>query len=163
MVGVVVNVACDGRQRGTGFGRCLVGCGERDKRAEGGRSLRLHMLWRQTGWEPRNFNRSFDRCIRAARAPRITVHGTRKTCASLLAALDVPPAWRCASCGTARSTSRWRSTPRHPRKPPATRCASSATCSHDPARMTRCCTLLLHQDQKGPVPSSGLAFDLRWS
>jgi integrase len=28
------------------------------------------------------------RCI-AARVPRITVHGTRKTCASLLAALDV--------------------------------------------------------------------------
>ena len=41
--------------------------------------------------EPRNFNRSFDRCVAAARVPRITVHGTRKTCASLLAALDVHP------------------------------------------------------------------------
>ncbi len=41
--------------------------------------------------EPRNFNRSFDRCIVAARVPRITVHGTRKTCASLLAALEVHP------------------------------------------------------------------------
>ena len=41
--------------------------------------------------EPRNFSRSFDRCITAARVPRITVHGTRKTCASLLAALDVHP------------------------------------------------------------------------
>jgi integrase len=41
--------------------------------------------------EPRNFNRSFDRCITAARVPRITVHGTRHTCASLLAALDVHP------------------------------------------------------------------------
>jgi integrase len=41
--------------------------------------------------EPRNFNRSFDRCIRGVRVPRITVHGTRKTCASLLAALDVHP------------------------------------------------------------------------
>ena len=41
--------------------------------------------------EPRNFNRSFDRCITAARVPRITVHGTRKTCATLLAALDVHP------------------------------------------------------------------------
>ena len=41
--------------------------------------------------EPRNFNRSFDRCIIAARVPRITVHGTRKTCASLLAVLDVHP------------------------------------------------------------------------
>ena len=41
--------------------------------------------------EPRNFNRSFERCIAAAKVPRITVHGTRKTCASLLAALDVHP------------------------------------------------------------------------
>jgi integrase len=41
--------------------------------------------------EPRNFGRSFDRCIIAARVPRITVHGTRKTCASQLAALDVHP------------------------------------------------------------------------
>jgi integrase len=41
--------------------------------------------------DPRNFNRSFDRCIVAARVPRITVHGTRKTCATLLAALDVHP------------------------------------------------------------------------
>jgi integrase len=41
--------------------------------------------------EPRNFSRSFDRCIRNARVPRITVHGTRKTCGSLLAALDVHP------------------------------------------------------------------------
>lgn len=41
--------------------------------------------------EPRNFNRSFERYVAAARVPRITVHGTRKTCASLLAALDVHP------------------------------------------------------------------------
>jgi integrase len=41
--------------------------------------------------EPRKLNRSFDRCVTAARVPRITVHGTRKTCASLLAALDVHP------------------------------------------------------------------------
>src|SRR5579864_3565837 len=41
--------------------------------------------------EPRNFNRSFTRCIAAARVPTITVHGTRKTCGSLLAALDVHP------------------------------------------------------------------------
>jgi integrase len=44
-----------------------------------------------TAVEPRNFSRSFDRCIRRARVPRITVHGTRKTCGSLLAALDVHP------------------------------------------------------------------------
>jgi integrase len=41
--------------------------------------------------EPRNFNRSFNRCITAARVPQITVHGTRKTCGSLLAVLDVHP------------------------------------------------------------------------
>jgi integrase len=41
--------------------------------------------------EPRNFNRSFDRCIIKARVPKITVHGTRKTCGSLLAVLDVHP------------------------------------------------------------------------
>jgi integrase len=41
--------------------------------------------------EPRNFNRSFDaRCTRAG-VPRIRVHDTRHTCASLLAALDVHP------------------------------------------------------------------------
>ena len=39
--------------------------------------------------EPGNFNRSFTRCIAAAKVPAITVHGTRKTCGSLLAALDV--------------------------------------------------------------------------
>ena len=41
--------------------------------------------------EPRNFNRSFDaRCTRAG-VPRIRVHDTRHTCASILAALDVHP------------------------------------------------------------------------
>ena len=44
-----------------------------------------------TAMEPRNFNRSFDRCIVKAEVPRITLHGTRKTCGSLLAALDVHP------------------------------------------------------------------------
>ena len=37
--------------------------------------------------EPRNFKR----CIAKAKVPEITVHGTRKTCGSLLAALDVHP------------------------------------------------------------------------
>jgi integrase len=44
-----------------------------------------------TAVEPRNFSRSFDRCIVKAQVPRIMVHGTRKTCGSLLAALDVHP------------------------------------------------------------------------
>ena len=41
--------------------------------------------------EPRNFTRSFDRRIVRAKVSRITVHGARKTCGSLLAALEVHP------------------------------------------------------------------------
>jgi integrase len=41
--------------------------------------------------EPRNFNRSFDRRIIKAKVSKITVHGARKTCGSLVAALDVHP------------------------------------------------------------------------
>jgi integrase len=42
--------------------------------------------------EPRNFNRSFDRRITKAQVPKITVHGARRTCGSLLAALEIHPA-----------------------------------------------------------------------
>jgi uncharacterized protein (DUF433 family) len=38
--------------------------------------------------ESGNFNRSFDRRIAKADVPKITVHGSRKTCGSLLAALQ---------------------------------------------------------------------------
>ena len=41
--------------------------------------------------EPRNFNRRWDARILAAGVPRITVHGARKTCGSLLVDLDVHP------------------------------------------------------------------------
>jgi integrase len=41
--------------------------------------------------EPRNFNRSFDRRVEKAGVPKITVHGARRTCGSLLAALDIHP------------------------------------------------------------------------
>ncbi|MEQ4714850.1 site-specific integrase [Nonomuraea sp. B19D2] len=41
--------------------------------------------------EPRNFNRAFEAHCRKAGVPRIRVHDTRHTCASLLAALDVHP------------------------------------------------------------------------
>ncbi|MEV7970049.1 site-specific integrase [Sphaerisporangium sp. NPDC088356] len=41
--------------------------------------------------EPRNFNRSFATAIKHAGARSIPVHATRKTCASLLVALDVHP------------------------------------------------------------------------
>jgi len=39
----------------------------------------------------RNFNRSFDRRIVKAGVSKIPVHGTRKTCGTLLAALEVHP------------------------------------------------------------------------
>jgi integrase len=65
------------------------------------RPPRCGALWQDTGLvfttrkgtpiEPRNFTRSFDRLIARASVRRITVHGTRKTCGTLLAALDVHP------------------------------------------------------------------------
>jgi integrase len=65
---------------------------DRDRAGDGWIDTGLIFTTRHgTPIEPRNFNRSFDRCIAVARVPRITVHGTRKTCASLLAALDVHP------------------------------------------------------------------------
>ncbi len=51
------------------------------------------MLTTRTGHpvEPRNINRAFDvRCARYG-VRRITLHDTRRTCGSLLAALDVHP------------------------------------------------------------------------
>ncbi|WP_327586394.1 site-specific integrase [Nonomuraea sp. NBC_00507] len=44
-----------------------------------------------TPFEPRNFNRRFDTRCRKAGVRKITIHDTRHTCASLLAALDVHP------------------------------------------------------------------------
>ncbi len=41
--------------------------------------------------EPRNFNRRFDDRIARAAVRRINVHGTRKTCGTVLAALDIHP------------------------------------------------------------------------
>ena len=97
--------------------------------------------------EPRNFNRSFDRCIIAARVPRITVHGTRKTCASLLAALDVHPrvAMRILRHSKIAVTMEI-----------YTEAPSDAT--RDALRKLgdwltdRCCRLLLPEDQKGRFP-----------
>jgi integrase len=65
---------------------------DRDRAGDGWIDTGLVFTTRHgTPIEPRNFNRSFDRCIVAARVPQIAVHGIRKTCASLLAALDVHP------------------------------------------------------------------------
>jgi integrase len=44
-----------------------------------------------TPYEPRNFNRQFAKRCRKAGVRYIRVHDTRRTCASLLVALDVHP------------------------------------------------------------------------
>ena len=44
-----------------------------------------------TPFEPRNFNRRFEARRVKAGLRKITVHDVRRTCASLLAALDVHP------------------------------------------------------------------------
>jgi integrase len=46
---------------------------------------------RGTPYEPRNFNRQFAARCRKAGVRYIRVHDTRRTCASLLVALDVHP------------------------------------------------------------------------
>jgi hypothetical protein len=100
--------------------------------------------------EPRDFGRSFDRCIVAAGCP-----GSPST-ARARHVLRCWPHWtftresRCASCGTARSRSRWRSTPRRRRLPPVRRSASSATGLHDGR-----CRLLLPVDRQRPLSPVG--------
>jgi integrase len=79
---------------------CLTALKLRNERQSGDRE-RAGDGWIETGLvfttrhgtplEPRNFDRSFDRRIVSAAVPRITRHSTRKTCGSLLAALDVHP------------------------------------------------------------------------
>jgi len=75
---------------------------ERDRQAQQERERESGASrWMETGLvfttrygtpvEPRNFNRSFDYRIGRAGVRRINVHGTRKTCGTLLAALDVHP------------------------------------------------------------------------
>jgi hypothetical protein len=60
--------------------------------------------------QPRNFNRYWDRRCDLAGVRRITIRDARRTCASLLADLDVDPGWPCRSSGTPSSRSPWRST-----------------------------------------------------
>ena len=56
-----------------------------------------------TPYEPRNFNRQFANRCRKAGVRYIRVHDTRRTCASLLVALDVHPRVAMQILGTARS------------------------------------------------------------
>ena len=108
--------------------------------------------------EPRNFSRSFDRCVERAKVPKITVHGTRKTCGSLLATLDVHP--RVAMqilrhSKIAVTMEIYTQIPSAATRDALKKLGSGST--HE----GRCCTLLLHQDQKWPTPCSEPASDLR--
>jgi integrase len=58
---------------------------------QAGPDVRTRIPPHGTPIEPRNFSRSFDRRVEKAHVSKITVHGTRKTCGSLLATLDVHP------------------------------------------------------------------------
>jgi len=135
--------------------------------------------------EPSNFDRNFNRRIDKADVPRITRHSTRKTCGSLLAALDVHP--RVAM-----------QTPRHSKiaitmeiyteVPSATTREalrklgewldqdhadgqdddegpgdedSDGRREDDESYCNRCCTLLLHQVSQGLVRRSHYGSDLR--
>jgi integrase len=80
--------------------------------------------------DPRNFFRSFQRRIGQAEVPRIPLHGTRHTCASLLVDLDVHPGWPCRSCATPRSPPPWTSTPTCRPGRPASRSTRSASSWH---------------------------------
>lgn len=65
---------------------------DRERRGESWQETGLVFTTRHgTPIEPRNFNRSFDGRIAKCGVRRINVHGTRKTCGTLLAALDVHP------------------------------------------------------------------------
>jgi len=71
------------------------------QKAEGEAKAAAGQDWSETGlvfttrvgtaFEPRNFNRRFEAACARAGVRRITVHDTRHTCATLLAALDVHP------------------------------------------------------------------------
>ncbi|MEU8122177.1 site-specific integrase [Spirillospora sp. NPDC049024] len=79
---------------------CATALAERDKEQAVARKAAGHE-WTDLGMvfttrtgqpiEPRNFNRSFTTACRKAGVRLIPVHATRKTCASLLVAMDVHP------------------------------------------------------------------------
>ena len=78
--------------------------------------------------EPRNLNRRWDARIEASGVPRITVHGARRTCGSLLVDLDVHPRVAMQILRHARSTSPWRSTRRCRAQPLAMLSSGSGRC-----------------------------------
>jgi integrase len=98
--------------------------------------------------EPRNFFRSFVGRTRRVGIPRISVDDARRTCATLLADLDVHPRVAMQILRHADSPSPWRSTHRSRPTRPGTRSSGSATAwaDHD-----YCCTSLLYEQKRGHI------------
>jgi hypothetical protein len=122
--------------------------------------------WRDTGlvittrrgtpYEPRNFTRHFASRCSATGVRYITPYGMRRTCASLLAALDVHPRVAMRILRHSKIAVTMEITPRFPTRPPGKRFAaweSSLTARY-------CCTLLLHEDLQRVGPWSKEAADL---
>ena len=106
--------------------------------------------------EPRNFTRHFASRCSAAGVRYITPHGMRRTCASLLAALDVHPRVAMRILRRSKIAVTMEIYTRFPTKPPARPFAgweSSLTAKH-------CCTLLLHDDPQQRISWPEMAADL---
>jgi len=110
-------------------------------------------VWHDTGlvittrkgrpYEPRNFTRHFASRCTAAGVRYITPHGMRRTCASLLGALDVHPrvAMRILRHSKIAVTMEiYTEVPDQAAREALRRLGEQLTASH-------CCTLLLHQDR----------------
>ncbi len=108
--------------------------------------------------EPRNFNRSFDRRITKANVPRITVHDARRTCGSLLAALDVHPRVAMQILRHSKIALTMEIYTEVPSA--ATRAALKKLGRWLGQVNTHCCTLLLHHDREGRSRGSEPASDL---
>jgi integrase len=113
--------------------------------------------------EPRNLSRSFDRCITAARVPRITVHGTRKTCASLLAALDVHPRVAMRILRHSKIGITMEVYTEVPHRPPVMHSASSATGLPDQPVAALCCCCATRRSAISPAQRAEMRGDISGS
>ena len=109
--------------------------------------------------DPRNLHRYFKARAVKADVPVISVHATRRTCASLLVALDVHPRvamsiLRHSKIAVTRTFTA--------RSPPARRGRRSSG-SERPSRDTRCRTFLGYRRRRGPPRDAGRDSGLWWS
>jgi integrase len=109
-----------------------------------------------TPFEPRSFNRRFEtRCARAG-VRLITVHDTRHTCATLLAALDVQPRVAMPILRDAQIdvTMNVHTEVSDAKTLPALKRLGSSS------GRNRCCTSLLYGLKKGHLPDKEMASEL---